>query len=483
MGLARNANKGDCPWGRGRYRDKRAARGSITAMRLRAGMTVGRYDLVTCIGQGAMGVVYEAVDRALGRRVAVKILHASPIDGPHFERLVQRFHREGRAAAQVHHAHVVNVFDLGVEDGSPFLVMELVDGESLAQLLVQERKLTVQRAVELLLPVLSGVAELHTAGIVHRDIKPANILLARGDVVCPKLADFGVSRLYDGTPSITKSGAMVGTPEYMAPELVRGGPQASEQSDQYSLGVTLYECIGGEKPFRGETDYEVLHAVVTRQVPPLSSRDPSVPAALDAVVMRAMHREPGRRFACVDELAEALLPFASEAVASRWRHEFAPTATGAEGTTTASVPRAVRSVGAMATWRRSAVGVVGVAVVGAVVAVVATVAMGGEKRAASVPDAPPIKPDVPVDISPAGRAQVEPVQVRDPQPTVAATAAETPPAPIHVPARSPAAASSQHSKMTGSPRVGPTAPSVAVPATASSAPARGEHGAPILDVP
>ena len=144
-----------------------------------------------------MGIVYEARHRTLGRRVAIKVLHASDPTLPGAEIRAERFLREGRAAASVQHSHVVDVFDFGVDEGVPFLVMELVEGETLAQRIARERRLSLPSLVELMLPVLSAVAELHAANIVHRDLKPANILLARerGGECCPKVADFGVSRI------------------------------------------------------------------------------------------------------------------------------------------------------------------------------------------------------------------------------------------------------------------------------------------------
>ncbi|MBV9945443.1 MAG: serine/threonine protein kinase, partial [Myxococcales bacterium] len=187
-----------------------------------------------------MGTVYEALDELLGRRVAIKSLRWRPGHGTDGDRAIRRFLREGQVAAQVRHAHVVAVYDSGVDAaGVPFLVMELVEGESLAQLLSGEKRLSLERTSEILLPVLSAVAELHAAGIVHRDIKPANILLTAGRDACPKLADFGVSRFED-SPTITHPGATIGTPEYMAPEVICSGKPATPRSDQYAIGVILY---------------------------------------------------------------------------------------------------------------------------------------------------------------------------------------------------------------------------------------------------
>jgi serine/threonine protein kinase len=277
---------------------------------LPAGTSVGRFDLVRPIGNGSTAAVYEAHDAALGRRVAVKILHL-PAGDPRANRAEARFLREARAAAKVRHPHVVSLFDFGIEGDLAFLVMELVEGETLAHLLARERPLGVPQTAAIMLPILSAVAQLHAHGIVHRDIKPANILLTKGDSPSSKLADFGLSRFVEDASSITESGVTLGTPDYMAPESARSARALDERSDQYSLGVVLYECVAGARPFHGETTYELMHAVVSAPVPPPSTVEPCLPTGLDSVVLRAMHREPKERFASVDELAQALAAFVS----------------------------------------------------------------------------------------------------------------------------------------------------------------------------
>jgi hypothetical protein len=300
----------------------------VQSVTVRPGMTVGSYDLRRSIGTGGSAVVYEAVHRSLGRRVALKILDARPSDPAHAERVHSRFLREARVAARAHHAHLLEIFEFGEADGVSFLAMELVEGGTLAQLLRREGKLPLSRAVEILLPILAATAKLHSVGIVHRDIKPSNILLSGSPDLCPKLADFGVSRLDDGSASITQSESMLGTPAYMPPELVLFTARAAtELSDQYSLAITLYECVTGTKPFRGATAYEIMHSVVSAAAPPPSSREPRLPKAFDEVVLRAMHRDPDARFASVGELAGALLAFASTDVAMRWRQQFGPLST------------------------------------------------------------------------------------------------------------------------------------------------------------
>jgi eukaryotic-like serine/threonine-protein kinase len=286
---------------------------------------LGHYELIRAIGSGGMGVVYEARHRTLGKRLAIKLLHCHRSE-PGSDVAAARFLREGRAAAQVRHAHIVDVYDYGVEGGTPFLAMELVEGETLSRRLEREGALPLPTAVGLILPVLSAVAELHAAGIIHRDLKPANILLAgdrAGDPV-PKVADFGVSRLEDGSPRLTESGVVIGTYAYMAPEQARASSAATERSDQYSLAVILYECTTGSIPFRDDGVYDLLQAIMSGPIKPPSARNRALSPAFDRVLLRAMSRDPEARFASVDELGEALLPFADGEAAARWADEFCP---------------------------------------------------------------------------------------------------------------------------------------------------------------
>jgi hypothetical protein len=257
--------------------------------------------------------------------VAVKVLHVADPGVPQPKTRVERFLREVRIAAQIRHPYVVDVFDVGIADGVPFLVMELVEGATLEQVIASEGSLPVARIVEIVLPLLSAVVELHDNGVVHRDLKPANVLMGPGPALRPKLADFGVAS-WEGDADatvLTQPGAMIGTPEYLAPETIRGGGRGTERSDVYSLGVLLYECATGRKPFQGTTMYERLDAVVHATVLPPSSRVRGIAPAFDALVLRAMHRDPAQRFASARELAEALLALAPAAVVARWAAEFA----------------------------------------------------------------------------------------------------------------------------------------------------------------
>ncbi len=293
----------------------------MLSRQLRPGSKVGRYDLLRALGGGAGGTVFEANDAVLSRRVAVKVFHVAVFGGSTPEQSEARFLREGRIACRIRHTNVVDVFDCGVHEGVPFLVMEFVDGESLAQLLLRERALALGTAIDIVLPVLSAVAGLHAKGVVHRDIKPANVLLPAGVCGRPKLADFGVSRLTEDVPASGQTWAPVGTLDYLAPELARDGRADEERADQYALGVLLYECVTGQKPFSGATEYELIHATVSCEFVPPSSRAPGLPAVFDGIVRRAMDRDPQRRFPSVEALAEALVPLASEGARARYRSE------------------------------------------------------------------------------------------------------------------------------------------------------------------
>jgi hypothetical protein len=285
------------------------------------GSAIDRYEIVRPIASGGGGTVYEAIDGSLRRRVALKVLHVRALGTAHARRAAERFLAEVRIATQIRHPHVVDVFDVGTAEGVPFLVMELVEGETLEQLVAREKQLALARAIEIALPLLSAVVELHENGVVHRDLKPANVLLGAGPALWPKLADFGVSRCHGEPASSLDEGTLLGTPDYLAPEVIAGEP-ATPASDQYALGVLLYECTTGHKPCPGATEAERLRAAVHAAVVAPSAHAPSLPRAFDAVVMRALSRDPARRFGSIRELAASLLPFAARGVAERWSDEF-----------------------------------------------------------------------------------------------------------------------------------------------------------------
>lgn len=293
--------------------------GALKAESSLAPAQLGRYRLVRPLGRGGMGAVFEAEHVDLGKRVAIKVMHAAD------EGAARRLVREGRAAAAIHHPHVVRVDDVGTDLGRPYLVMELLEGEDLAQRLRREGPLGPDESVRLLLPVLSGLAAVHDAGIVHRDVKPSNIFLAkRLEGIAPVVVDFGISKVPSRrTEPATSSRSVGGTPQYMAPEQLRGSAEVTSLSDQYALAIVLYECVTGGTPFWNEDYYELLHSIMTGSAVGPSELNPAVPAALDALILRALARDPQARFPNIRAFAAALLPFAGSQVASAWIREFA----------------------------------------------------------------------------------------------------------------------------------------------------------------
>ncbi|MDO9017422.1 MAG: serine/threonine-protein kinase [Deltaproteobacteria bacterium] len=287
---------------------------------LSAGTLFGRYQIVQLIGAGGMGAVYEALHVELNKRVAVKIL------APSVARIATwrtRFLREGQTAASIHHPNVTEVFDVGEQDGMLYLVMEFMEGEDLAALLLREGALTVKRAVDLLLPVCAALSVAHEQGIVHRDLKPENIFLAtsRHGGLVPKLLDFGISKTPTVEPRITTADSLIGTPNYMSPEAA-GGNDVDARSDQYAFGVLLYECTTGKRPYDGDQLYPLLLSIVHGEALPPRAVRPDLPEAFAEVITRSMALDPAARFSAMDDLGRALLPFASRTAQGLWHPVF-----------------------------------------------------------------------------------------------------------------------------------------------------------------
>jgi eukaryotic-like serine/threonine-protein kinase len=258
-----------------------------------------RYELGVVLGSGGMARVYEGFDRVLSRRVAIKILR----DDLSVPDLRQRFVREARTAAAFTHPNAVAVFDAGEDGRTAFIVMELVEGGSLADALARG-PLAADRAADIAADVLAALGAAHQQGLVHRDIKPANILLPRDGGA--KLADFGIAKsVMDAAANITATGQILGTPRYMSPEQVLGRP-AVPQSDLYAMGVMLYEMLAGRPPFVGPNPIAVLRAHHDQPPPSLADARPDLHPALVAVVDRALQKDPARRYADAGDMGEAL---------------------------------------------------------------------------------------------------------------------------------------------------------------------------------
>ncbi len=286
-------------------------------MEIAEGSMFGRYRVVRQIGRGGMGAVYEAVHSDLEKRVALKVLLPSTASQTE---LVARFEREARAAARVRHPNVVDVSDVGVEAGVAWLVMEHLEGEDLSGLLRREGALPLSRVAELMLPVLGAVEAAHSLGVVHRDLKPENIFLARmrDGTIVPKVLDFGISKMAPagGGPALTSTGIMMGTPCYMSPEQAQSSRGVDGRSDQFSIGVILYECATGRRPFEGETFFSILTAIVEGRYVRPRELCPGLPERFEAMVVRALERSPDARFPSVAALAEELRACSSEVPAA-----------------------------------------------------------------------------------------------------------------------------------------------------------------------
>jgi eukaryotic-like serine/threonine-protein kinase len=261
----------------------------------------GRYVLVEELGRGGMAAVWRANDEVLDRPVAVKILHEHLAEDPAFR---ERFSTEALAAARLTHPSIVNVFDTGAENGQSFIVMELVEGTTLAELIREQGPLEPDRAVAIMLPVLGALQFAHENGVVHRDIKPANILVSTGGMV--KLVDLGLARAAYAGADVTTTGRVLGSVPYLSPEQVQGGG-VDARSDVYSCGVVMYEMLTGRRPFDAETDLAAAMQRLTRDpVPPRAIR-PGIPRPLEAAVLRAMARRPEDRFPSAENMAAALV--------------------------------------------------------------------------------------------------------------------------------------------------------------------------------
>ncbi|HJV37640.1 MAG TPA: protein kinase [Geothrix sp.] len=284
----------------------------MSAQILSTGSFLGPYRVLALLGKGGMGEVYRAHDPKLGREVAIKVLPAAFAEDA--ERL-RRFEREARAASALNHPNILTIYELGTHEGSPFLVMELLEGLTLRELMKQG-PLTAGRIAELGAQIAEGLAAAHERGIIHRDIKPENLFLTRRGVV--KILDFGLAKsgcLENQFTSVTTlgtgTGMVVGTASYMSPEQATGKP-VGFATDQFSLGVVLYEMVAGMRPFTGDSITETLAAIVRDKPTPLESLASGVPAGLVSIVRRCLAKDPTERYRSDGELAEALAAMATK---------------------------------------------------------------------------------------------------------------------------------------------------------------------------
>src|SRR6266446_5203258 len=274
------------------------------AVSIGTGTRLGQYEVQDFIGQGAMGLVYRAYHVQLARTGAVKFMQAITPD----EDSIARFRHEAQAIAQMRHPYILNVFDFGEYQGTPYMIVEYVPGGSLANRL-SGSQLDQAVAIKYLRGIASGLDHAHGLGIVHRDVKPANVLLEKDDT--PVIADFGLAKLLQGSSLKSMTGVTTGTPAYMAPEQVTGS-HAGPPADRYSLATIAYEMLTGVIPFDGEGLMEVLYAQVHRDPAAPSSRDAELGPEVDAVLLKGLAKDPAARWESatefVDALAAALVP-------------------------------------------------------------------------------------------------------------------------------------------------------------------------------
>lgn len=269
--------------------------------------TVGDYRLLRPLGQGGMGVVWETEQLGTGRRVALKVL--SPRLRPTPEN-VERFLREGKSAAAISHPRSTFVFQAGQQDGQPYIAMELMPGRTLKDELDESGPFTVERAVDCILDVIDGLEAAHALGVIHRDVKPSNCFLDGDGLV--KIGDFGLSKSLVSAADLTQTGAFLGTPQFAAPEQVRGG-NIDQRTDVYAVGATLFCLLSGRGPFIGDAA-AVIAQIVSEPAPPLSSLRPDVRPSLGRIVARTLEKDPNRRYSDLAALRRSLLPFATGGV-------------------------------------------------------------------------------------------------------------------------------------------------------------------------
>jgi len=277
---------------------------------------VGRYEILSEVGRGAMGSVFRARDPVVGRIVALKTIHSAALAGDQAEEYRARFFREARASGVLAHPGIVPVFDVGDHDDAPFLVMEFVDGRTLAEAIKKGERYSLERACEICQQIAEALGYAHRQGVIHRDIKPANILLTSRDIYGserPRITDFGIAKL--ASSEITTAGQLLGTPSFMPPEQFTGQP-VDGRADLFSLGVILYSLATGEQPFAGETMTAVSYKIVYTEPIPPSKLNPAIAPRLEAAILKCLSKSPADRFQTGEELAQALSAIRTSAAAA-----------------------------------------------------------------------------------------------------------------------------------------------------------------------
>jgi len=367
----------------------------------------GRYLVTRKVGQGGMGAVYEATHTLIGKRVAVKVLLEKYAQR---EAIVRRLKQEAQLASSIGNEHIIDITDIGqTDDGRTFVVMEFLEGESLAECLARETKLPEQRILHIMSQAAGALAAAHDKGIVHRDIKPENLfLLRRKDTDFVKVVDFGISKSLratgeeEETTRLTQTGMVLGTPLYMSPEQARGDEQLDHRVDIYALGVIMYEAATGRVPFVGSNYLSVISQVLNEEPQPLREQRPELSEEFEAIVMKAMAKDVNERYASANAMLADLSALLDD-----------PTHSTERARITGPRRRLVRKAAASS---RYVVWAAGIAVVIAAVVVSVTQMLGGSTKNADASAgsgnanvvAPPPPPDAAVAAVPVDAAPSEP---------------------------------------------------------------------------
>ncbi len=285
-------------------------------MALAEGDVVGAYRIERLLGRGGMGIVYLAEDTRLGRKVALKVLTPEAAEQPTVR---ERFLGESRMAASLDHPNILPVYEAGEADGRPFIAMRYVPGLDLDALIGRDGPMSLETAIGIVGQVAGALDAAHEAGLIHRDVKPGNILIAAGSKPGSEhayLSDFGLTRHAEYSARMTRSGQLIGSVGYVAPEQIENGP-VDRRADVYSLGCVAFECLAGSQPYPRDTDFATLFAHVQAPPPSLAEARPELPAAVDAVIAKALAKAPTDRFATAGELARALADAAAPDAAER----------------------------------------------------------------------------------------------------------------------------------------------------------------------
>jgi len=272
---------------------------------------LGKYDIQSVLGKGAMGVVYRAFDRVIERTVAIKTIRKDALNAKEMAPLLARFKREAQAAGRLTHQGIVTVYEYGEEDDSAYIAMEYVEGRELKDFLDRSERFKLETVVDIISQLLDALGYSHAHGVIHRDIKPGNIIILPDERI--KITDFGIARIESST--LTQFGDVIGTPSYMSPEQF-GGQSIDKRTDLFSTGVILYHMLTGEKPFPGNSMTTIMHRVINTDPPMVSELNFQIPASFDILVAKALAKKPKQRFQTAEEFATTLKHAASGDIGS-----------------------------------------------------------------------------------------------------------------------------------------------------------------------